>query len=53
MEAARRHAERRGVELKLAAPAAGRWLEVLELGGFLRAAEPSDRAFWLHEAAAS
>lgn len=53
VEAARRHAARRGVAFELTAPADGRWLEVLELGGFLQAAGPGDRAFWLHEAAAS
>ena len=41
------------VALRRMLPASGRWLEVLELGGFLRAAEPGDHAFWLHEAAAS
>jgi len=53
IEAARRFAQRKGVDLRLAAPVEGRWLDVLELGGFLEAATPADRAFWLHETGVS
>lgn len=49
VESARRFAERSGVRLELAAGAEGRWVEVLERGGFVTAARPLDRAFWLHE----
>lgn len=49
IEAARRFAQRKDVDLRLAAPVEGRWLDVLQLGGFLEAATPADRAFWLHE----
>jgi hypothetical protein len=46
VEAARAAAAAGGGRLRLAAPAQGRLLEVLEQGGFLGPADPDRTAFW-------
>ena len=48
--AARHQAELKSKTLRLAAPAQGVLLEVLENAGFLHGDSP-DRAFWLHQEA--
>ena len=51
VEAARAQAAAAGGRLALAAPARGRLLEVLELGGFLGPADPDRTAFWTGQGA--
>lgn len=50
VESARKSATRDGQALRLAEPARGDLLAMLERGGFVAADRPADRAFWLQEA---
>jgi hypothetical protein len=52
IESTRRYAQISGKQLRLASPASGALKRVLEGGGFLAAAGPEDRQFWLHEGVA-
>lgn len=47
IESARRTAAEDGLDFTLDAPAAGPLLQTLERGGFLAAADPGRREFWL------
>ena len=50
IESARLTAAHEGKSFRLAEPASGDLLTVLERGGFVSAGAPESRAFWLHEA---
>ena len=47
IESARRTAAEDGLDFNLGAPATGPLLQTLERGGFLAAADPGRREFWL------
>lgn len=48
VESARIHAKASGKSLRLASPATGSVLKVLERGGFVEAMSAEDAQFWLH-----
>jgi anti-anti-sigma regulatory factor len=50
IEAARRSAERRGIDVRLSAPAQGALRDVLSRGGLLDPAQPPSLEFWTHTA---
>lgn len=49
IESARKSADRRGRQFRLASPASGPLLEILERGGFLTGRDDDSRQFWLQE----